>query len=152
MAGKFRKIKKNNKLDQKPNNKKIKEFKCLRSCGTCCSFTVIKTKNLKAKVKKEMFLWKKIETEEQNVDVEYFQYHGIAISRKQHLTKKPTFWWVFECDEEIKTKIVGDLKYFRIPLTCRHLRKDNKCKIYRRRPNVCKTAVCPLKNELLMEW
>jgi len=149
--GKFRKIKKNNKLDEKPTNKKIKEFKCLKSCGACCEFTIIKTRNLKAKIKNELGLWKKLETEPRSIDVEFYQYHGIAIARKKHLTKPPTFWWVFECDEEIKTKIVGDEKHFRIPLKCRHL-KNNKCKIYRRRPEVCKTGTCPLNNEVLMKW
>lgn len=147
----YQRVKKPKKTDVKDCVSQGKKAStCLKRCGTCCTFAIIKTKNLECKPQKKGG-WHKIETELRSVDANFFKYHGIAIASKKHLMKKNTLWFVFKTENEIKEKIVGDEKLFKIDLVCKHL-KNNKCKIYRARPVVCQLGVCPLNNEVFTKW
>jgi len=131
----------------------LKTINCLKKCGFCCTFTIIKTADLKVKVEKmpipNSFL---IVTEMRPIgDPKYFDFHKVKVGKNtKHKDKKLIF--MILTTEPILEKVVEGERWFRISNRCKYLKKDNRCRIHRKKPLACKTAGCPLGDERFEKW
>jgi len=129
---------------QPSNNKAEQKFDCA-GCKYCCEFVILKITVSKAMTRKLLPVKKTrragylIMGDPRGFDSQFFNYHNIKITRSNammlyELPQTGLFW---------KQSPDGKEVWFKAMTRCKKLsRKLGLCKIYNRRPEVCKNSGC----------
>ena len=126
------------------NNKTEQKFDCA-SCSLCCDFVIIKIEVRKAMTRKLLPI-KKTRTanyiiigDRRGFDAQFFNYHNIKIAMSLDMM----LYTLPQCKVFWKQTPDGKEVWFKAMIRCKKLsRKLKMCKIYGRRPIVCKNSGC----------
>ena len=116
----------------------VKKYDCT-GCN-CCEYVILRTKN-KNRFSVNTNYCVLVLDRLPVTSVEFFMYHDIKINMTPN-----SYEFIFSKDTPIQTKKDEKYIYYRIDIKCKFLHK-NKCKIYNRRPEICKIAQCPKLNK-----
>lgn len=121
---------------------KKKGFSCSLQCGfNCCSEVFFELNGSQRYTFENQGFF--IIDKPKDVDWKYLSYHkAIKVEKLKKGLRKLTVAGQYE--RELKYNQYNDKWYLQIKDKCVMLKDDNKCKVYRDRPNACKVGLCPV--------